>query len=95
MRALCSEAATATPGRQARPLCRWPWGRECFRPNVIPPDAFAFTAVISLEKSGTATKYTAHVMHADESGQKKHEAMGFHQGWNTALDQLLAVIKAG
>jgi uncharacterized protein YndB with AHSA1/START domain len=67
---------------------------EGFRPNVVPADGFVFTAVISLEKAGTGTKYTAHVMHADESGQQKHAAMGFEQGWGAALDQLVAIIKA-
>jgi uncharacterized protein YndB with AHSA1/START domain len=33
-------------------------------------------------------------MHADEAGRKKHEAMGFQQGWGMALDQLVAMIKA-
>jgi uncharacterized protein YndB with AHSA1/START domain len=65
-----------------------------FRPNAIDPAGFAFTAIISLEKAGSGTKYTAHVMHADESAQKKHEAMGFHQGWGAALDQLVAIVKA-
>ena len=66
-----------------------------FRPNAINPAGFAFTAVISLEKAGAGTKYTAHVMHADAAGQKQHDAMGFHQGWGSALDQLVAIIKAG
>jgi hypothetical protein len=29
----------------------------------------------------------------DPIGKKKHEAMGFHQGWGTALDQLVQVAK--
>jgi uncharacterized protein YndB with AHSA1/START domain len=52
-----------------------------------------FTAVISLEPQGNGTKYTALAMHGDEESRKKHEAMGFHQGWGAALDQLVAVVK--
>ena len=33
------------------------------------------------------------VMHRDEEGRKKHEAMGFHEGWGKALEQLVAVVK--
>ncbi len=54
---------------------------------------FSFTAVISLEPSGSGTKYTALVIHGDEEGRKQHEAMGFHDGWGKALDQLLALVK--
>jgi uncharacterized protein YndB with AHSA1/START domain len=57
-------------------------------------NAFQFTAMITLEAHGTQTRYTATVMHRDEDGRKKHEAMGFHEGWNAALDQLIAVAKA-
>ena len=30
------------------------------------------------------------VLHKDEADRKLHEQMGFHEGWNTALDQLIA-----
>lgn len=55
--------------------------------------AFVFTAVISLEPQGNGTKYKALVMHGDEDGRKKHEEMGFHEGWGKALDQLVAHMK--
>ena len=54
---------------------------------------FFFTAVIALAPHGAGTRYTALVIHADEEGRKKHEAMGFHEGWGKALDQLVALIK--
>ena len=66
-----------------------------FRP-AGPPGAneaecnhFAFTAVIALAPQGNGTKYTALVMHAAEDGRRKHEEMGFHEGWGKALDQLV------
>jgi uncharacterized protein YndB with AHSA1/START domain len=54
---------------------------------------FFFTAVIALEPHGSGTKYTALVMHGDAEGRKKHEEMGFHDGWGKALDQLVAYMK--
>jgi len=68
-----------------------------YRPLPIPTGetcgAFHFTAVISLEPHGAGTKYTALVIHGDEAARKKHEEMGFHDGWGTALDQLVAFVK--
>lgn len=57
-------------------------------------EPFVFTAVISLEPHGTGTKYSALVIHADPESCRKHAEMGFHEGWGTALTQLVAVVKA-
>jgi uncharacterized protein YndB with AHSA1/START domain len=66
-----------------------------YRPTDVTPDVpFLFTAVIELEPSGAGTKYTATVMHSTADGRKKHEAMGFEDGWGTALDQLVALAKS-
>ena len=62
-------------------------------PAAMPCDTFSFTAVISLEPHGNGTKYTALVIHGDEEARKKHEDMGFRDGWGKALDQLVAVVK--
>ncbi|MEO8674742.1 MAG: SRPBCC family protein [Casimicrobiaceae bacterium] len=68
-----------------------------FRPAIAnsacPGETFSFTAVISLEPQGSGTKYTALVIHGDADGRKRHEAMGFHDGWGKALDQLVALVK--
>jgi hypothetical protein len=32
-------------------------------------------------------------MHKDEEQRKKHDEMGFHQGWGTVLEQLVALAK--
>ena len=53
------------------------------------------TAAILLAPEGSGTKYTAVVMHPTEDGCKMHESMGFHKGWGTALDQLVALVKQG
>jgi uncharacterized protein YndB with AHSA1/START domain len=56
-------------------------------------DELYFTAIIVLEAQGTLTKYTAIAMHGDEATSKKHEEMGFYQGWGKVLDQLVALAK--
>jgi uncharacterized protein YndB with AHSA1/START domain len=61
-----------------------------FRPSGLPTEHPAFTAVISLEPSGRGTKYSALAMHGNASACKRHAEMGFHDGWGTALDQLVA-----
>ena len=66
-----------------------------YRPRANPVsgvDLF-FTAMILLERHGTGTKYTAICMHKDEADRKRHEEMGFQDGWGKALDQLVAVVK--
>ncbi|HEY8084392.1 MAG TPA: SRPBCC family protein [Methylophilaceae bacterium] len=54
---------------------------------------FQFTATIMLEKHGKGTKYTAIARHAENIAKITHEQMGFEQGWGTALDQLVAMVK--
>lgn len=67
-----------------------------FRPTRQAPNPncpFVFTATILLEPYGKGTKYTAIVMHKDEASRGEHDAMGFHSGWGTALDQLVEHMK--
>jgi uncharacterized protein YndB with AHSA1/START domain len=63
-----------------------------FRPTRPAPE-LAFTAVITLERAGTGTKYTALAMHGDPDACARHETQGFHAGWGTALDQLVALFR--
>ena len=60
-----------------------------YRPSANP----FFTAIIELEKSGKGTRYKATAIHGNEASRKKHEDMGFHNGWGKALDQLVAYSK--
>ncbi len=68
-----------------------------FRPAKLEPientNAFTFTAILSLLTDGNRTKYTATVIHSDEASCQQHNDMGFHSGWGTALDQLIAYMK--
>jgi uncharacterized protein YndB with AHSA1/START domain len=67
---------------------------DALLPGYRPSEKPFMTAVIELENEGKGTRYTATAIHRDEAGKKQHEDMGFHQGWGTALDQLVAHIKA-
>ena len=71
------------PGFRPSPALVPAPGHECAE--------FFFTAVVSLEPHGKGTKYSALAMHPDEDGRKRHEAMGFKDGWGKALDQLVAM----
>ena len=64
-----------------------------YRPSKGHAEVPPFTAVIALEPQGKGTKYTAIAIHKDEADRKKHEEMGFHDGWGKALDQLVAHMK--
>lgn len=55
---------------------------------------FYVTAIIALESVGTQTRYTAIALHADTASRDKHAAMGFTEGWGTALDQLVEHCRA-
>ncbi len=60
-----------------------------FRPS---PNPF-FTAALLLAPNGSGTRYTAIALHGDAEGRKKHEQMGFYDGWNTVIDQMVDFIK--
>jgi uncharacterized protein YndB with AHSA1/START domain len=48
----------------------------------------ALTAFILMEDEDGGTKYTARVLHRDDADRRKHEEMGFHDGWGTCIGQL-------
>ncbi|RZA09358.1 MAG: polyketide cyclase [Proteobacteria bacterium] len=73
---------TSTLGPGFRPL-----------PKSDGPGAFQITAVIEIEPSGSGSRYTATVLHADEASAKSHDDMGFQAGWGAAFDQMIEVIK--
>lgn len=58
------------------------------------PTGSAFmTGSVSIAPSGKGTLYVARALHKDIETKQRHETMGFHQGWGTALDQLVAMAK--
>ena len=46
------------------------------------------TAVIDMVPEGAGTRYTAWVLHKSPEDREKHEAMGFFDGWGSAIGQL-------
>ena len=68
---------------------------EGFRPNAIDLLGFPFTGTIEISPHGNGTKYIATVLHNSEKDRDTHARMGFEGGWGTALDQMVAMIKAG
>lgn len=62
--------------------------------NFRPVEAgVPYTAALLFEPTTTGTKYTAIAMHATKEIRDQHDAMGFLHGWNTVLDQLVALVK--
>jgi uncharacterized protein YndB with AHSA1/START domain len=58
------------------------------------PSAEPFmTATISFSDADGGTHYEARVRHWTEEAKKRHEAMGFHDGWGKATDQLEELAK--
>jgi uncharacterized protein YndB with AHSA1/START domain len=64
-----------------------------FRPAPENPMGFHFVATILFDKTDNGTSYKAIVAHTNEEGRKKHEDMGFQQGWGKAFDQLVELMK--
>lgn len=53
------------------------------------PTAEAFmTGIIELEPRGQQTLYKVRVLHKSAEDCEKHNAMGFHDGWGAAIDQM-------
>lgn len=72
--------------------------RLVFTDTLLPgyrpaPEPF-FTAVLQLQKQGSGTRYTAIAIHGNQDTRKKHEEMGFHDGWGTVVEQMVEHIKA-
>ena len=58
------------------------------------PSAEPFmTAIVSFSDEDGGTRYEARVRHWTEEAMKRHEDMGFHEGWGKATDQLEELAK--
>jgi uncharacterized protein YndB with AHSA1/START domain len=64
-----------------------------YRPQQPPEGGFLFSAMIALEPVGSGCRYTATVIHGDAESKAKHGEMGFVDGWGTALNQLVELMK--
>ena len=66
---------------------------DALGPGFRPTGSAFMTGSIAIEPTAKGALYTARALHKDPEAKKQHEDMGFHQGWATALDQLVAHIK--
>jgi uncharacterized protein YndB with AHSA1/START domain len=48
----------------------------------------AFTAILTMADEGAGTRYVARVMHKDDAERRRHEELGFFDGWNICIAQL-------
>jgi uncharacterized protein YndB with AHSA1/START domain len=53
----------------------------------------ALTAIMTFTPEGNGTRYAARVLHKNAADSKKHEDMGFHEGWGATIDQLAALVE--
>ena len=67
---------------------------DALLPGYRPAEKPFFTATLQLFEQGKGTRYVATALHRDPDGRKQHEDMGFHDGWGTVVDQMVAYIKS-
>ncbi len=53
----------------------------------------ALTAIITFAAEGQGTRYAARVLHKNAADSRKHDEMGFQDGWGTAINQLSTFIE--
>jgi uncharacterized protein YndB with AHSA1/START domain len=53
----------------------------------------ALTAIMTFTPEGKGTRYVARVLHKNEADSRKHEEMGFYDGWGTVIDQLATLLE--
>ncbi len=51
------------------------------------------TVTLLFEAEGNKTKYTAIAQHGSAEVKKKHQEMGFEEGWSICADQLVKLVK--
>jgi uncharacterized protein YndB with AHSA1/START domain len=51
------------------------------------------TVILTFDDESGSTRYTARVRHWTIADREAHEAMGFHQGWAIATEQLAALVE--
>jgi uncharacterized protein YndB with AHSA1/START domain len=52
----------------------------------------ALTAIMTFAAEGNGTRYTARVLHKNAADCRKHQEMGFYEGWGSTIDQLGAFV---
>ena len=76
----------------------WDEGRrfastDAIKGNLEPAEPFMI-GIWEIEPEGDGTRYTARARHWREEDRKRHEEMGFVEGWQACADQLKAICEA-
>lgn len=53
----------------------------------------ALTAIITFDAEGSGTRYASRVLHRNAQEARKHDEMGFQEGWGTAIGQLARLVE--
>jgi uncharacterized protein YndB with AHSA1/START domain len=53
----------------------------------------ALTAIMTFTSEGDGTRYEARVLHRNVEESRKHEEMGFFEGWGAGLSQLARLVE--
>ncbi|MCF8151545.1 MAG: SRPBCC family protein [Burkholderiaceae bacterium] len=61
---------------------------DAFTSAWVPAAKPFFTAILNFADEAGKTRYTVQARHWTTADREAHEAMGFHQGWGIATDQL-------
>jgi uncharacterized protein YndB with AHSA1/START domain len=69
------------------PYRRLVW-TDALRPGFRPAPTGFFSAVMTLEPEGDATRCRTVALHRNEDDRNRHVDLGFYDGWGTVLDQL-------
>ncbi len=63
-----------------------------FRPATF--DDIPITAIVTMQSSGTGTRYVFTALHRDEGDFDKNKESGWQQGTEIAVDQFVAHVKS-
>jgi len=78
---------------EAIPQRKWTT-TDAFTPDWKPAGMPFMVATVELTPLADGqTEYVATARHWNEATMKQHEAMGFHEGWGAAADQLAELLK--
>lgn len=59
------------------------------RPAVVP----YMTTIVEMSDEGDGTRHVVRALHWTEEARKRHEAMGFHEGWRQATGRIEALAR--
>jgi uncharacterized protein YndB with AHSA1/START domain len=66
---------------------------DAYRAGWVPSAKPFMTGIVTLADEAGGTRYDAVVRHWTAEDRTQHEAMGFHDGWGKATDQLEALAR--